>query len=653
MIDAAAADSMPNTSSYGYVAIAEKGGTMPTMPPGLAPPPGLGATPSHATPLPDAEHVGVDSVDALLASFEMNDQICEQARSGSARRASLMLSEMVNLNGSSTDLLGDAVEPDLAAYTSVILSQAKAPDGSACTAQEILETIVQSDNPEIHANPVVVNAVLDAHAKCQDGSASVAYKLLHDMREVVCLDTISYNTAINCFAKCSAGQGGSAKGSLQVFADMREHGIAPNAVTYYSLLDAQARQQDGSAATALRVLDDMVRTIGVQPDLPMYTTCIKLQARAADGSARAALALLGRMRKSGVSPNAVTLNSVIDAQAKQRDGSGKVALSILDAMKKSQLEDVRPTVVTYTSAIDCQAKCGDGDGRTAVALLEEMHTEGLAPNNVTFGCCMNAQAKRGSAKVASDLLRKMLAGGLTPSHAQFNAVIDAHAKCQDGSAAEALRVFERMVQSGAKPNVVSYSTCIDAQAKRTDGSAATAAKLLEHLLAQNIQPDIVTFAGVIDAQAKRQDGSAATAVAILNRMSAYATPNQIHFNSTLNACANQRPSAVDLAEQVLAKMLAQDFTPTQYTMSALLRCAGFSSPARPDLARHWFLTFCRDGTVTVNDHVARALRNALPDMADDLLAGVSGTSAPLTSRRSMTRVINATARRPPLSAAWA
>ena len=169
----------------------------------------------------------------------------------------------------------------------------------------------------------------------------------------------------------------------------------------------------------------------------------------------------GPMRKTGVRPNTVMLNSVIDAQAKQRDGSGKVAISILDAMKKTQLEDVRPTMVTYTSDIDCEAKCGDGDDRTAIALLEEMHTEGLAPNNVKFGCCVNAQAKRGSTKVASGLLRKMLACGLTPSHARFNAVIDAHAKCQDGSAVEALRVFERMVQFGAKPDVVSYLTCIE------------------------------------------------------------------------------------------------------------------------------------------------------------------------------------------------
>merc|ERR1719353_2012009 len=125
-----------------------------------------------------------------------------------------------------------------------------------------------------------------------------------------------------------------------------------------------------------------------------------------------------------------------------------MALTILDAMKQSRVAGVRPTVVTYTSAIDCQAKCQDGDGRTAVALLEEMAAEGLAPNHMTFGCCMNAQAKRGSARMASTVLGKMKHAGLAPSHVQYNAVIDAHAKCADGSAVEALAVLREMAAGG-------------------------------------------------------------------------------------------------------------------------------------------------------------------------------------------------------------
>jgi hypothetical protein len=67
-------------------------------------------------------------------------------------------------------------------------------------------------------------------------------------------------------------------------------------------------------------------------------------------------------------------------------------------------------------------------------------------------------------------------------------------------------------------------------------------------------------------------------------------------------------------------MLDQGFQPNGYTMSALLRCAGFAQPARPELAREWFVRF-GPGLTAVNDHVARALRGALPraSEADELI----------------------------------
>ena len=559
------------------------------------------------------------TVAGLLASFELNDKIYQHARSGSAQTASNLLVSMLESSGT---------RPEPSSFLSVIMAQAKSADGSARIAMDVLGKVARSTDEEVAPTGIMVNAVLDAHAKCHDGSAADAHRLLQDMTNVVRLDTISYNTAINCYAKC---RDGSATGAMNVYADMHAAGVTANTVTFYSLIDAQTRNADGGAQAVLRILDDMVRTAGIQPDVAMYTNAINLQARSRDGSGRGALALLGRMKQAGIAPTAVTLNSVIDAQAKHRDGSAHVALRILDAMKKSDLKGVRPTVVTYSSAIDCQAKCSDGDGRTAVALLEEMCTEGITPNNITYGTCMNAQAKRGSAKMAMELLRKMLGQGLAPSHTQFNAVIDAHAKCPDGSAVEALLVLEQMTRHGAAPNVVSYSTCIDAQAKRNDGSAETAAQLLLRLLEQGLIPDTVTFAGVIDAQAKRKDGSAATAATILDRMQECVRPNQVHFNSVLNACANERPSAVHLAEPVLAQMLGKGYQPNQYTLSALFRCAGFCSPTRPDLAHRWFDTFCRSttsrATVEINDHVSRALRVALGDGADALLSSIGSPLA--------------------------
>ena len=59
----------------------------------------------------------------------MNDQIFEEARRGSARRASLMLHEMIGLPNA---------EPSMSAFASVVNAQARSRDGSARAAQEAL-----------------------------------------------------------------------------------------------------------------------------------------------------------------------------------------------------------------------------------------------------------------------------------------------------------------------------------------------------------------------------------------------------------------------------------------------------------------------------------------------------------------------------------
>lgn len=594
------------------------------------------------------------TVDVLLQSFEQSDAIREQARRGSARRASVMLTEM---------LASPDVQPEHAAWAATIQAQARSSDGSARTAEDILRKMVAAGrtDPDCRPTTVVVNAALDCHAKCPDGSARAAQALFRAMADEVQLDTISYNTLINCFAKC---RDGSAAGAAETLAAMQAAGVRPSAVSYHSLLSALTRQPDGSAAAAARATYEMARDHaehnGPAPDLSIFSAAINFQSKARDGSGREALRLLAAMRPAGVAPTAVTLNAVIDAQAKNRDGSAQVAVTILDAMRRSQDSKVRPTVVTYTSVLDCHAKCADGDGRTAVALLEEMAAEQIEPNHMTFGCAINAQAKRGTARMASTLLDKMKARGVRASHVQYNAVIDAHAKCSDGSAAVALELLAEMEAAGpgCAPNVVSYSGCIDAQTRQPDGSAVTAAELLKAMIEAGIRPDHATFAGVIDAQSKRRDGSAAAAAATLSQMRAYSSPSQALYNSVLNACAAHRPADVELASRILAELLAHGFRPNSYTLSALLRCAGFASGGKPELARQWFAEYAATAPAQINEHVGRALRTAVPDReADELLAsagapphtgrtrsssrhGSSDTSPPLARRSSRASVLS-------------
>lgn len=175
--------------------------------------------------------------------------------------------------------------------------------------------------------------------------------------------------------------------------------------------------------------------------------------------------------------------------------------------------------------------------------------------------------------------------------------------------------------------VSAYNAEIAAQAKADNGSAKRAALLLHELLGLGLKPEVHTFTAVLNAVAKRPDGTAELAYAILQKMTPFCKPNQIHFNATLNACANQRPAAIGIASKVLDESLAAGFRPTSYSLSALLRAAAFAEGGpRRDLARSWFTAHATPAAI--NNHVVRALRRAVGDYeADELIAAVQRSRA--------------------------
>mmetsp|Transcript_7020 Transcript_7020/g.17991 ORF Transcript_7020/g.17991 Transcript_7020/m.17991 type:complete len:893 (-) Transcript_7020:62-2740(-) len=542
------------------------------------------------------------------------------------RRASVMLTEQIC---HSINTLAPAVSVEQRGLIDQISTQGKA--GSAAEAERIYHQLAV-EQPKLTASPSILNAALDCHAKCQDGSARAAIRLFDTAVDAgQAYDVVTYNTVINAMAKKNDG---SARAADRLLGRMRADSMSPTLVTFNTLIDAHSRQPDGSARAALTHLSQLLDD-GIVPDQSTFTTVINLQARLSDGSAAAAFKVLDHMRRVGVPPNTIILNSVIDAQSKQTDGKARVALLVLEAMRTSEIVAVQPNVVTYTAVIDCTAKCQDGDALTALQLLQEMADNGLAPNHITYGTLINSMAKRGSARAATDLLKQMITSGLKPTLVAFNSVLHAHARGDDGSAAEALVLLQTMKEHGLSPNTISYSSCIDAQAKKPDGSAETAAQLLERAVSEGVVPDKVMFTAVFDAHAKRRDGSPKRAAAVLEMMSttqSWVSPNDIHFNAVMNACASARPADITTAKRVLS-LMTKRFNPNEYTLSAMLRCCAFSEPSEPEAARQIFKQF--GSAITINDHVERALRSAVCErVADELFAAVGHTPTTRRRRRS-------------------
>ena len=116
-------------------------------------------------------------------------------------------------------------------------------------------------------------------------------------------------------------------------------------------------------------------------------------------------------------------------------------------------------------------------------------------------------------------------------------------------------------------------------------------KIAVHEMATASLVNLLTIKAFIT---KAKKGSnAVRAVEILERMREVniLSPNRIHYNVVINACATSRPALVNEAARVLSMMLESNISPTAHTLSALLRAAAFAAQPRPDLARRWFCEY--------------------------------------------------------------
>eukprot|EP00039_Didymoeca_costata_P017279 m.318587 g.318587 ORF g.318587 m.318587 type:complete len:113 (-) comp16516_c0_seq60:3507-3845(-) len=97
---------------------------------------------------------------------------------------------------------------------------------------------------------------------------------------------------------------------------MEKASVSPTNVTLNSVIDAQAKQSDGSARVAMVILDAMVQAKheSVAPTIVSYTSAIDCQAKCSDGDGQAAMRLLQECVAAGLQPNHMTYGCAMNAQ---------------------------------------------------------------------------------------------------------------------------------------------------------------------------------------------------------------------------------------------------------------------------------------------------------------------------------------------------
>ncbi|KAK1418290.1 hypothetical protein QVD17_27433 [Tagetes erecta] len=195
-------------------------------------------------------------------------------------------------------------------------------------------------------DPVLGSALIDMYSKC--GSIDEAIQLFNTLSRK---NVVTWNSIINGLAIH-----GRANEALYHFTKMQESGIAPNDVTYISVLTACSH--GGFVDKGLAIFDQMVRTEGLAPRIEHYGCMVDLLGRA--GRLKEAEELILSMPDE---PDDVVLKALLGACKKH--GNIEIGERVGKRLLENNPEDGAP----YVALSNMYASLANWDGVMETRLM--------------------------------------------------------------------------------------------------------------------------------------------------------------------------------------------------------------------------------------------------------------------------------------------
>ena len=272
----------------------------------------------------------------------------------------------------------------------------------------------------------VSTALVSMYARCGD---LVSAK--HIFERMAQRDVASWNAMISALVQ----QGHSVE-AFEQYWEMRSNGVAPNAITFLSILSASKNSEGLEAG---EVIHSHISKTGLQADVRVGNALVSMYSRC--GNLVKARQLFDDMHTRDL----VSWNVIIAGYAQQEDWEG------------------------------------------AMDLYNRMQSEGVKADKITFlhllSACTNQEALNEGKSVHQHIIRS----GMESDIHVGNALISMYRRC--GSLAHSLEVFEGM---GAR-DVVSWNSMISAH----HGSPGKAFKLYQEMQEEGLKPDGVTFSSLL------------------------------------------------------------------------------------------------------------------------------------------------------------
>jgi len=201
--------------------------------------------------------------------------------------------------------------------------------------------------------------------------------------------------------------------ALELYQEMRHHGIDATAVTFNSVLDIIARQLSDPARLR-EVVDDMQQA-AIKPDVVTYSILVKANCNA--GNIAAAIALFRQLREHGLVFDEVAFNTLLLACS----NAGKVACA--EEIFQEMLDTgVAPTHVTMSILVKMYGKAKQLSKAVEVSRKIEAST-GLKPNLYAYTCLIQACVRSKQVQASWDVFARMLCAGVVPDAITYGTAI--------------------------------------------------------------------------------------------------------------------------------------------------------------------------------------------------------------------------------------
>lgn len=402
----------------------------------------------------------------------------------------------------------------------------------------------------------VYNTFLDVCIDCSNMEA--AGETMAEAVEAGVADVVTYNTMIGGHLRK-----GSIKEARSVLKAMRHARLQPDSVTFNEFLGWAMKC---GTTDSWGIVDEM-KVCGLRPD--NVTCTILLRSMNTDGRHSDLERAMAMVDEREEEMDEILFCSMIDPciQARRFD-------LLIPHLKRQQSLKYPPMKSAHTYGSIIRAFGLAHDIRGVWDTWHQMQKRHITMTSVVLGCMVEALVTNADPDGGYKLIHEMLSNKQTQP--LLNAVIYcsvlkgfSHQKRFDS----VWRVYQEMLSEKVELSIKAYNALIDACVRCGEGRRIV--PILEDMVNQGLEPNLITYSTILKSYC--QENRLEKAFTLLDgmRRTTQFAPNEIMYNQLLDGCARQ--GLFDRGTEVLNEMLAAGISPSNYTLTVLVKLANRSN----------------------------------------------------------------------------